>query len=419
MTLTQLVPSLQKTIGIMKADNHQVQLLTPKGADLLSIKLSRPFQPFSDEVLSFLNELSMRLCADPRARTLPDLYSFGFWCRRSALGSMRRNYPEVESRLGRGIVFHIAPSNVPVNFAYSLVVAMLAGNASIVRLPTSDFIQVDILIEHIDALLVAPEHCVLRDHIRLVRYERNDQEVTAIFSRMCDVRIIWGGDKTVSQIRQHAMSPRAFDITFADRYSVCIVSAEQYLEEGDPAFIAKGFYNDTYLFDQSACTAPHLILWLGSAKAKKQARQIFWEALQDHLQARYVLEPQAAVEKLATALRYAALHKGARIVGGPDNLITRVELTTLEPDLDHWRCHSGFFFEYELTNLEQVLLIVSRRYQTLSYFGFTKASLRNLITRGRALGIDRIVPIGRTLEFSLNWDGYDLLRSLSRVVTAG
>jgi len=267
--------------------------------------------------------------------------------------------------------------------------------------------------------LVTPEHCALCDHIRLVRYDRNDQEATAIFSRMCDVRMIWGGDDTIRQIRLRAIPSRAFDITFADRYSVCVVSAEQYLEEGDPSLIAKGFYNDTYLFDQNACTAPHLVLWLGSAEARKQARQIFWEALQDHLQARYVLEPQAAVEKLATALRYAALHKGARMVRGPDNLITRVELTRLETYLDRWRCHSGFFFEYELTNLEQVLMIVSRRYQTLSYFGFAKASLRNLVTRGRALGIDRIVPIGRTLEFSLNWDGYDLLRSLSRVVTVG
>ena len=32
-------------------------------------------------------------------------------------------------------------------------------------------------------------------------------------------------------------------------------------------------------------------------------------------------------------------------------------------------------------------------------------------------GIDRVVPLGRTLDFSLNWDGYDLIYSMSRVLT--
>ena len=63
-----------------------------------------------------------------------------------------------------------------------------------------------------------------------------------------------------------------------------------------------------------------------------------------------------------------------------------------------------------------MLTIVSRRYQTLSYAGLDKDALQNLVTSGRALGIDRIVPIGRTLEFALEWDGYDLIRNLSRLV---
>ena len=31
-------------------------------------------------------------------------------------------------------------------------------------------------------------------------------------------------------------------------------------------------------------------------------------------------------------------------------------------------------------------------------------------------GVDRIVPVGRTLDFALVWDGHDLIRELSRVV---
>ena len=39
---------------------------------------------------------------------------------------LKKEYKKDESlRLGRGIIFHIAPSNVPINFAYSLVAGLL------------------------------------------------------------------------------------------------------------------------------------------------------------------------------------------------------------------------------------------------------------------------------------------------------
>lgn len=395
----------------------RVQLLAPVGAELMRIRHVRPLQPFAPEVLAFLGALSEVLCADPRSRTVSDLYAFGFWCRLTSLEAMRRGYPEINRRLGRGVVFHVAPANVPVNFAYSLAAGLLAGNGNIIRVPSADFVQVSIIAEAIDALLSTSVHNALRDHIRLVRYDRDEQDITASFSDACDVRVIWGGDNTIDNIRRELLPSRAFDVTFADRYSACVIGAERYLEEGNVSSVAQSFYNDTYLFDQNACTAPHLVLWLGAPGVVKQAREVFWNELHAQVQARYVLEARSAVDKWANALRYAAMHEGSRIVEGKDNLITRVELGTLESGIEDWHGNCGFFFEYELVDLEQVLTIVSRRYQTLSYAGLDKASLHNLVTGGRALGIDRIVPIGRTLEFALEWDGYDLIRTLSRLVT--
>lgn len=399
--------------------DDRVELLAPVGADLLSIQHCLPLQPFAPQVLAFLADLSQMLCADPRARTLPDLYSFGFWCRRASLDAMRRDYPEIDRRLGRGVVFHVGPANVPVNFAYSLVAGLLAGNANIVRVPSAHFIQVRIIAQALDALLSNPVHQDLREHIRLVRYDRNAQDITAMVSSVCDVRVIWGGDGTIDNIRRNTLPSRAFDVTFADRYSVCVIGARRYLDEGKASALAKGFYNDTYLFDQNACTAPHLVLWLGAPEVVKQARDLFWAQLHAHAQGRYALEPHSAVDKLAQSLRFAALHEGSRIVPCPDNLITRITLGKLEPGIDDWHGNCGFFFEYELAELEQILPIISRRYQTLSYTGLDKAALQALVTQGRALGIDRIVPIGRTLEFSLQWDGYDLVRTLSRLVMLG
>lgn len=396
--------------------DNVVELLSPMGADLMAVQHTRALPPFSSQVLSFLGDLSDLLRADPRARLLPDLYSFGFWCRRTSIEAMGRNYADKQSRLGRGIVFHIGPANVPVNFAYSLAAGLLAGNANLVRVPTADFPQVAIIAQTLDTLLKKAEHHELRDHIRLVRYDRNIQEATARFSKVCDVRVIWGGDDTIEVVRNNKLNARAFDITFADRYSACIIDAENYLQSANQASLAQAFYNDTYLFDQNACTAPHLVLWIGEVEVVNNAKQVFWENLQAHVEKKYVVDAQSAVTKLTSALRYAALHDRVRIFQSRNNLITRISIPELERGVEDWHANCGFFFECHLTSIDQILPVITRKYQTLSYAGLSGEALRKLLIQARSLGIDRIVPIGRTLEFSLEWDGHDLIRSMSRII---
>ena len=60
--------------------------------------------------------------------------------------------------------------------------------------------------------------------------------------------------------------------------------------------------------------------------------------------------------------------------------------------------------------------IIKRNFQTLSYFGIKKDEFISFFNKKRPLGIDRVVPIGKTLDFSLNWDGYDLINQMSREI---
>ena len=55
-----------------------------------------------------------------------------------------------------------------------------------------------------------------------------------------------------------------------------------------------------------------------------------------------------------------------------------------------------------------------KRCQTIGYIGNRKAVLP-LIQSG-IKGVDRVVPIGKTMDFDLIWDGYDLPALLSRIV---
>lgn len=99
--------------------------------------------------------------------------------------------------MGRGIAFHIAPSNVPVNFAYSLICGILAGNSNIVRVPSKHFEQIEIIVNAIKKLSQESRYKIFSQRMALVRYDRQNK-ATNYFSSICDVRVIWGGDQTIS-----------------------------------------------------------------------------------------------------------------------------------------------------------------------------------------------------------------------------
>ena len=40
--------------------------------------------------------------------------------------------------------------------------------------------------------------------------------------------------------------------------------------------------------------------------------------------------------------------------------------------------------------------------------------IKNFINGNNPRGVDRVVPIGQSLHISLDWDGYDIIKSLSR-----
>lgn len=373
------------------------------------------FKPFSNEVCAFLATLSKILLADEEAKKYSDVVTFAFFCRKANIEKEKVKYPSgAEKRLGRGVTFHIAPSNVPINFAYTMVAGLLSGNACIVRVSTKSFPQTDIICRAIQKAFKFINHEELKEYIAIVRYER-DTEINAYFSSLCDVRVIWGGDAAITEIRKIPLPPRSFDITFADRYSLCIVHAENYLEETNIQKIAQKFYNDTYLYDQNACSAPRLLIWIGKEEAVEQAKERFWISVHEYAKQRYPIESVIAVDKLMTVCRCAIDLENAKQISMPDNLISRINVDRLFKDLPEYRCAGGSFIEFDDNNLEPLKDIVTQKYQTMSYIGFDPKQLQEWIIDNGLSGVDRIVPVGETADFSLIWDGYDLIYTMSRI----
>jgi len=261
--------------------------------------------------------------------------------------------------------------------------------------------------------------------VAVVRYP-HESNANAIFSADCAVRVIWGGDATIARIRECALPARSFDICFADRYSIAAINSDELTKLKTEIIVperdkntenlkqlAERFYNDTYLFDQNACSAPHLVVWTGSHV--EEAKQLFWDAVQQAAEQKYQFQEVMAVDKL-TAMYKQSCAMPTCEEQTKNNLLRRVEIKELPSDIDSFRCAGGYFSEYTAKSLDEIAPIVNTKYQTLAYFGFEHDELRDFVLRNRLTGIDRIVPFGETTTFSLTWDGMNLIERMSRII---
>ena len=369
----------------------------------------RPLRPFDEDVVAFFNDLSAVLRTN---REYSDVATFGFWCRKAALLKEKEKYDDIAERFGKGIVFHSTPSNVPVNFAFSFAAGLLAGNANIVRLPGKPFEQVNVISDAIKGLLET-KHQNIAPYIVFVKFP-SVKEITDAFSSLCNVRVIWGGDMTVAELRQSKIPARTTEITFADRHSIAVIDADAYLAAERKDTIIQNFYNDTYFSDQNACTAPRIIFWQG--EKKEEAKADFWNRVHEKAVREYTLAPVQAVGKL-NAMYSVASQKEVKVEKSDDMFITRIDVDKIEKDLMNYKYNSGFYFEKDIENLREIVDVCDVRCQTLTYYGVKADDFRVFLEEARPIGIDRIVPMGKSMDFALVWDGYDLIRQMSRRVT--
>ena len=289
---------------ILTQMTNEISNLTNFTAEILDIKKLKKLNSleiFSEITCGWLSELSRFLLRDPRTKKYPDVATFAFFCRKANLSKLRLNhYDPNEIRIGKGIAFHIAPSNVPVNFAYTLLTGLLAGNINIVKIPSKHFEQIDIIIHAINTTLENSEFKEVKKRIFVVKYDTNS-DITSMISKISDLRVIWGGNETVSNIKNIKSNPKSLDISFPDRYSISAIDAKSYIEFEDKKKLSELFYNDTYLFDQNACTAPHSIFWIGSDENINKSKIIFWKLLEKTInEKQYDLNGISTIDKLVT-----------------------------------------------------------------------------------------------------------------------
>ncbi len=380
-------------------------------ADVLgNMEHVRALPLFSEMTLSFLDALSKGLMHHPDAKKYPDIIAFAFWIRKASLEKLAIQYKSNAQRIGRGTAFHIAPSNIPVQFAVSLVYALVAGNASIIRISNKSFEQVNIICSLIRDM-IRDGYSQMAPYICIIRYDHSD-EITQALTEACDVRLIWGGDNTIAAIRRTSIKPRCIDLGFADRYSVSIIDSDYYLSQNIDV-LANDFYNDTYFSDQNACSSPRIVLWMGSSVIK--AKELFWNALAKVVNEKYIMEPICCSDKLLRTAVVSAKYQGVKEIKN-DNYIVRIEISQLYDDIMDYKGNCGYFFEYNVKDIQEIVPLLKKECQTITFIGDIESEIRQVIDNYGVKGVDRIVPVGHAGDISFVWDGLDMPIVLSRQI---
>ena len=82
-----------------------------------------------------------------------------------------------------------------------MIMGLLSGNSNIIKVPSANFEQVNIIVDAINTLAENSNYLSVSKRIILVKYDNNDI-ATKQFSLDCDIRVIWGGDETIRKVKK-------------------------------------------------------------------------------------------------------------------------------------------------------------------------------------------------------------------------
>jgi len=376
--------------------------------------------PFAPQSMDACVAVSQALLRDSEAKAHPELVALGYWLRKSELARLRAAFAALETAdtllVPRGLAFHIPPANVDTISVYSWALSFLVGNRNVVRVSSRETEVSRTLVRILDGVGGTPAGALLPRTTAFVTYPHEPQ-ITDQLSAACDVRLIWGGDASVAAVRASPIPPGALDIAFPDRYSIAVLSAPAVLALGprEAEQLAGAFFNDTFWFDQLGCSSPRAVAWVGAPEVGIKAGRRFEELLAARVKSQgYVLPTSAALAKLTFAYGAVATQPVVRYAAH-GNELTFLDLAS-PGGLHTEHCGGGLLFQVGVPGLAALTPLVTRRYQTVSYFGFPPLELRAWIRELNGRGVDRVVPVGEALSFHRYWDGFDLLQMLTRRV---
>lgn len=378
-----------------------------------------PLRPFQNEVAYFVASFSRSILTDSASRQFPQAIAMASFFRASQISKLAKQFVGKQTAAARGTIFHIAPANVDTIFLYSSLLSFLCGNTTIVRISRKYSEQIGYLLRKLNDTLDSSEPD-LRNRFIIITYDY-DEAITQKLSLSCNMRVVWGGDATVSAIRSIPLRPTATELCFPNRFSVAAIDAGAIRQIGEEQLreVCRRFASDSMQFSQQACSSPRLIAWIGNEESCQIARAKFWricdEELKKHTQE---ISPGMIMDRLVARCIISTDVRHIKTQTQAESTRILLKSTPLE-NLRDLHCGNGLFFEQFHGDIDAFVSTLSDTEQTLSIYGIDRDDLEKAVSILPSRAIDRIVEIGHALDFDCVWDGVNLLTSFTRIVSIG
>ena len=361
---------------------------------------------FSEDRVTVVKDFLREINASTSDKLHNFWVSLKFSLRDSVINRSKANL--APSRYGVGLVIQFAPSITPISALQFALFSVLYGNQIITKISerSEEFIR---SIENFnDANKELSNR--LAKYCQFITYDAKRLEITNLLQSRAGLRVIWGSNDSIQEIRKSSLNPGSSEITFPDRLSILAVRGAfiDNLEDKDFEKAITNAARDIYEYDHGACSSPFRIFWLGS-NVSDHSFQRFLNKLLMEINTRFEGSWAFSTERQLNHIR--AQIRSSRdtsfipgmvnfhVVRDPNNLGNPVGRGNIEV--------------IDIDNASQLTKYVPENLQTCTYLGFTAEFLRGLFMSSNGPKPTRIVPSGSAMVMTSVWDRYKFADILS------
>lgn len=153
-----------------------------------------------------------------------------------------------------GIVAHVSAGNVFVGGVDSLIQGIITKNVNLMKMSTVDPVFPVLFAESLREL---DKNGVISGSMALLRWKGGDAAVEDIMKQRCSGIVVYGGADTVRNYR-HNLGLHTKLIEYGPKYSFVLADAA-YMKERGMGEVARLIARDATMWEQSACSSPHVV----------------------------------------------------------------------------------------------------------------------------------------------------------------
>ncbi len=420
-------------ILLFAGDFHDPGTMRVKELEPLMDKIRAGLKKLRDvkknEIIELYQQYSESLIKDGSTNAIEGVAFLSSWLRRGNFSQLvEKNLKDVSYLDGfvggkkrikaqpRGIVCHWIAGNVPTLGLFSLFQSMLVGNANLLRIPPKSHDTMQRLLGVFSRTTTA-NHLSGKDllgAVGILYYGKEDTRANEEFSMLADARVVWGGEEAVKAITNLPRRSHCEDVVFGPKYSFSVFDAGATRSGNLPRYM-RFLASDVFLFDQAACTSPHVVFFEKGGKPLDELAKMLASEF-EKLSKRFPKQhpDQYISTRIMNARARHALDLKSSVICPRENdwtILINDRISLEEP------IESRTVFLKEVGSIMDVVPLVTRKVQTIGCAIEDKEGLLAFADLATFTGVARCVNVGQMHLYDSPWDGLLLMSRLVNWVT--